>query len=191
MPPRDSSPDLAASTIALVPTHAVPSDGSAKVIRRGGRPKKVDPRPTVSEIEYGEQLGELRDAWLEDEQLVRLLLRRGRATAEVFQEVRLQLAEECAVLGFAAQQAEARGRDATRIRQRRIDGLLRLAQLEVARAKMGIETFDIHSPKVAMVVESFLGAVGAVLEETIGHERSETVMGSIRRETAGWRTPAI
>jgi hypothetical protein len=179
-------PDLAA-LLALSPQHALPSDGSVRVQRLTGRPKKVDPRPTVSQLEYNDQLNEMRDSWVEHDDLFELLARRQRADAsEVVQLVRVRIAQECAALSWDARQADAKGRDSEGIRQRRIDGLLKLASLEVTRIKLKVDSFDPRSPKVKMVVESLLQAVVQVAAETLPEAASKDFVEKLTAAMVGW-----
>ena len=179
-------PDLA-PLLELTPAHALPSDGSIRVVRLTGRPRKVDPRPTISQIEYNDRLNALRDQWVGTDDLVELLARPGPSdVAEVVQRVRVQIARECAAIAYEIRQAHAKGRDPEVLHQRRIDGLLKLASIEIVRVKMNVDSFDPNSAKVQLVVREFLRAVGEVAVETLPEASATAFIERLEMAAVDW-----
>jgi hypothetical protein len=171
----------------LLPTHAVPSDGTTRVRRLPGRPKQATLAPDVDEQVYADSLNALRAEWESNDALVRALQER-QPVAEVFQALKLAIAEETAALGFDKKQAAAQGRDVAQLAGRRIDALLKLAHVELLRVRLGVEVLDYQSPRVQRAVRLLLDEVGRVADETLGSESAERFMTLLRAKTADWQT---
>jgi hypothetical protein len=154
-----------AEVLDLTPSHALVHDGLVKVQRPRGRPKKVERKPDLSAIDYARDLNALRRAWVDGDALVSLLRAEAPDVNDVVQEVRLQIARECASLKFDVEHAAERGRDASQLRVRRLDGLSKLASLELARLKLGQGMDDPRSPRSRRAIQAFVSVIEQALDE--------------------------
>lgn len=154
-----------AEILALAPSHVLVHDGFVKVQRPRGRPRKVERKPDLSAITYAQNLNALRRAWIDGDALVSLLQAETPDVNDVVQEVRLQIARECASLKHDVEKAAERGRDASPLRVRRLDGLSKLASLELARLRLGQGLDDPRSPKSRRAIRAFVALIEQALDE--------------------------
>ena len=135
-------------TAIPLPLHAVgrDADGAPLVVkRRPGRPRVVRPQPAADEADYVRQVNEARAAHVDADVLVGTL--RGRADADqVLGAVIEGLARESASLAWEITQGRQAGRDTSQLSSRRIDGLQKIALLELGRRKLGLG--DELGPKI-------------------------------------------
>lgn len=97
--------------------------------RRPGRPRKVERAPAPEElVRHACELARREDAQARDD-VLRACGPRRAETVEVFEQLVLEAARECAALAWQRREAEKRGRDIQRIASRRIGALMALATL--------------------------------------------------------------
>jgi hypothetical protein len=184
----EDTKDKLADILSLVPSYAIPSDGSTKVRRLGGRPRKIERAPDADQEEYAEQLNALRDAFEADDPLVQAL-DRGEPCAEIIEHVKLQVAREAASIAFEKQRAAARGSDLGQLAVRRIEALTKLAALELARMKLGLgPVVDVRSPRVQQAVAFLLDEVERVAREVLDDAAASKFVGQVRARTNGWES---
>jgi hypothetical protein len=173
----------------LRPTHAVPTDPAVRVRRLGGRPRKVECRPTIDELDYVQALNAARAVWVEGDELVRAF-GDGCDPENVVGLVRARIARETAALKFERLRAEERGRDVADLCCRRIDGLLKLAHVELSRVKAGIDLFDSRSTKVRLAVQLLCDQIGEVAREVLSVDMAERVVEAFDARVEGWENHA-
>jgi hypothetical protein len=184
----DEPKDKLAQILSLVPTYAVPSDGSTKVRRLGGRPRKIERAPDHDQEEYADRLNAIRETFEHDDPLVQAL-DRGESCAEIIETVKLQVAREAASISFDKQKAAARGGDIGQLAVRRIDALAKLAALELARMKLGLEpVIDVRSPRVQQAVGFLLDEVERVAREVLDDTSASKFVSDVRSRTSGWES---
>lgn len=182
----DDPKDKLAQLLSLVPAYALPDNGFTKVRRLGGRPKKIERAPDHDQEEYADRLNALREAFENDDAVVQAL-DRGEPCAEIIERVKLQVAREAASIAYDKQQAAARGGDVGQLAVRRIDALTKLAALELARMKLGLEpAIDVYSPRVQRSVAFLLDEVERVAREVLGDETASRFVSDVRGRTSGW-----
>jgi hypothetical protein len=182
----DDPKDKLAQLLSLVPSYAIPSDGTTKVRRLGGRPKKIERAPDADQQTYADELNSLRDAFEQDDPLVQAL-DRGEPCAEIIEHVKLQVAREAASIAFDKATAAARGGDIGQLAVRRIEALTKLAALELARMKLGLEpVIDVRSPRVQQTVGFLMNEVERVAHEVLDDESATRFIRDLRGRTLGW-----
>ena len=67
-----------------------------------------------------------------------------------------------------------------------IDALGKLAALELARAKLGIESFDPRSPRVQSVVQMLVETIESVCSGVISEDTTAKAMAAWREQLVGW-----
>ena len=176
-----------AAILSVVPTYAIPDDGSMKVRRLGGRPKKIERARDADQQHYAYEINALRESFEADDALVQAL-DRGEACAEIIETVKLQVACEAASIAFDKQRAAARGGDIGRLAVRRIDALGKLAALELARMKLGLEpVIDVRSPRVQQAV-ACCWTKSNVSRARCDDESASRFVSDVRARTSGWES---
>ena len=183
----DDQDDPKTELRAARPLHCVSADGTVKIIRRTGRPKKVFNRPTLDEREYAQQLVRIAERFVLVDPLVQVTSKEvARDDPEVIDEALLQLAQEAASLKFEALKLLGEGRDFGQVSSRRIDALSRIASLALEREKAGVDQkFDPQNPKVQKVVAAFFDQLAECARETLG-PAAERFLARFDEKVAGW-----
>jgi hypothetical protein len=151
--------------LVLLPTHHLPAAERAELgVRRGrGRPRRIAVAP--SDDDYAAVLDEQRREHVSADPLVQQGAEDVEALA-VLREVARGVSVEQAGIAFERRQAEHDGRDAAKLCSRRIDALMKLAQVEL---ELHARRDDELRPDVlAAVRDSFLGVAREAAEETLG-----------------------
>jgi hypothetical protein len=108
------------------------SDSAVPIVvkRSPGRPRKVELRPSVRDLELHAAVALERDSFIEGDALV-ASLQRGDASIDVLRQLLVEIAREAAALEFQRMESEKRGRDSSQISSRRIDALKKLGDIEM------------------------------------------------------------
>lgn len=185
MPDDQDNPE--AELRAAKPLHCIASDGTVKVIRRTGRPKKVYNRPTIDERVYAEQLVAIAERFVATDALVQSATKEhARDDLEVIDEAMLQLAREAASLKFEELKLLGEARDFSQASSRRTDALSQIARLVIERERLALDkTLDPRNPEVQKVVSSFLDAMRECADETLGPD-AERFLANFRKRLEGW-----
>ena len=171
----------------LIPIHGAQLDAQGRVLRVArlpGRPRIARRAPDADERQYLVRLAVERDRALVTDAVVQAV---GADDDDnrLLQAVALEVARETAALRWDREHAEPGSDEAAQLCSRRITGLLRLADLQVALAHARAGDVDLDDPRVKAVVEYFIATVGQVATETLG-ENADPVMARLRAATAGW-----
>lgn len=146
---------------AVIELREVPN--GADVRRRPGRPRKIYPA-VIAQTDYDAAVDTARQRHVEQDPLV------ADQADEIARMNALitAVAEEAAALAFEARQVERRGGDASRIRSRRVEALVRLGEL-VRQRRTTLAQAGILAPAVLVALRDlFLGLVRESAEPTLG-----------------------
>jgi hypothetical protein len=168
-----------------LPLHALPNDAFTKVRRLPGRPRRVEKAPDLDELEYASRSNASRAAWIEQDELLQAM-RGGADVGDVLHCIRERLAREAAGFEFDLTKATANGRDAAQLVARRIDALLKLAAIEVARHRLSIDDFDARSPRVQQVVDLLVAEIRDVATQVLPPDDMERVRQAFCKRLDGW-----
>ena len=173
-----------------VPLHTVSYDGEGRrlaAVRRGGRPRKVALAPTASEADYIEQVNKARDRHVGDDVLVNAV--RGRADADqVLGAIVAGLALETASLAWDIRQGRKGGKDVAQVCSRRIDGLAKIALVELGRVKLGLgNELTPDDPRKKVIVDCFLSSLDDVLASSLPADKYAMVMALIEDRLRAWQ----
>lgn len=183
MCPPDNDPSLEAQHRDLRPIHAVCEEPAVKVRRLAGRPVRAKVKPTFDQAEYVRHLSKLRAAWTDADVTVQALVR-GAERAELLRALSVAIAEELASLRWEKEHASAND-VIVALGVRRIDGLAKLASVQLALAKL--EWGEVRPRQVERAATFFLETVTGILNETLGPERGTEIVGRITRAFEGWQ----
>jgi hypothetical protein len=176
-------------TVAVVIPLAQLTDGERPVVRRhAGRPRRVATAPTLDERLYLDSVADAVETAIERDPLV--LASSGDDPVGVLDLAIAGVAAESAALGWERERAQREGRvEAERISSRRVQALLRLADLVVAREQLRREDGELDPAQLERLVSLLLGAVREAAEETCG-EQAEMFLERLGQKMASANFPA-
>ena len=136
-------------------------------------------------------MNEARAAHVDADVLVGTL--RGRANVDqVLGAIIEGLARESASLAWEIRQGRQAGRDTSQLSSRRIDGLQKIAMIELGRRKLGLEgELGPQNPRMNTVVTCFMTTVSDVLEGALPVARASHLCGMIERRFREWQEGAV
>ena len=178
--------DRTAEILPLLPRHAA-ADGGAK--RRRGRPPKIEPRPGMADLEYYSRLSEQKLRHIEADEVVKAVSDKTEAV-EVLRRIKVAVAKEAASLEFQRLEVEKRGRDSAQTSSRRIDALLKVANLELEMMRLQRAVIDPHSEQVQRLCQIWVEDLTAVARETLPPEMYDVLMTRLETKTADWEERA-
>jgi hypothetical protein len=185
--PDDPKPSAESELRAAKPIHCVSSDGTVRVLRRTGRPKKIEHRPTVDQNDYAERVAEIAERFIADDELVRAsAVRHDRDDPAVVDEALRQLAKEQSCLHFDRIQAMNAGRALDQTSSRRVEALSKMAGLVLLRARACPEELDVRSARFQAAVEDFVACVRAAADETLAAETADRFVATYLERLSGW-----
>jgi len=170
------------STVVLLPIRQV--SGQECVKRKPGRPKKVE-RPTICENAYNAALCAAREEASASDPLVVALNSRCPAV-KVIHSAKVAMAEETAALGWERRQHEADGREIGQISSRRIDGLSKLAAIELELHKLGGPVLDPRGSRMQQLWGLFMDTVSEAARGTLPAAKAEDVIARLEQAAVGW-----
>jgi hypothetical protein len=161
---------------------------NAAVRRKGGRPRKADRPPTLSEQEYNEALSEQLEEFIEADTLTRS--KEHANSLEVLRIVRDEIIREQASLAFKRTRDEKLGKDTTQASTRRIEALVKIANLELEIRKVGSDTIDLKDPKFQKVFTLWIDTIRKVVTELSPPEYVDLFFNRLMTEMDGWEDRA-
>lgn len=185
MPDERDSPE--AELLAAKPLHCIAADGTVKLVRRTGRPKKVFNKPTIDEQDYACRIVQIAERFVAADPLVQSAAKEhARDDLQIIDETMRQLAHEAASLKFEELKLLGEGRDFGQVSTRRIDALSQIAKVALEREKLGVDKpIDPRNPKVQKVIAAFLEAMRECARETLGPS-TERFLARFADLAAGW-----
>lgn len=163
--------------------------GVAGIQRRRGRPRKIEPKPTVYEDWYYGQIAEDRARHIDSDQIVRSV--RDRADApEVLQGIRQAVAEEAAALQFQRRELEKRGRDGAQISSRRIDALVQLGKIELEVRKLYSQEVDLRGERFQRIFQLWAKDLQEVVAEVMSPQQVDVFYTHFVAKMENWENRA-
>jgi len=145
----------------VVPLHA--ATGSAAVeksdIKRApGRPKKVHPKPSKSDLEYHAETIKRKAVHVEDDEVVRATDQRKDA-AEVLRRIQAEIAREAAALEFERVEQSKYGKDTSAVSKARITALKEVANMELELKRLSSSVIDLKSEQMQKIFALWIAMV--------------------------------
>ncbi len=175
-----------AEVLTLLPRH-VAADGGAK--RGRGRPPKLEAKPGMADLEYYARLSQQKLRHIEADEVVRAVERKTEAV-EVLKRIKVAVAREASSIEFQRLELEKRGRDGAQTSSRRIDALLRVANLELEMARLQRAVIDPWSEAVQRLAALWVEDLAAVARETLPPEMYDVLMTRLETKTNDWEDRA-
>jgi hypothetical protein len=174
--------------VKLMPTHALPG---ANVIRRVGRPRKVEKKPDQTDLEYHALMLDEQAKFVENDKIVAAI--RGHFdSADTLRLIKEKVAREAAVLEWQRIENAKLGRDTAQVSTRCIDALKKIADIELEIKKMGADTINLKSEKFQRVLAYLITCFRDVCSETglLSPEQLDVLFNRLATEMEGWEEKA-
>ena len=174
LPRRPDEPTVA----VVIPIRALHEQGEPVVVRRPGRPRRVETAPTLDEEVYMTHVSELAErAILQDEVVV---ASGGSDARRIVEATIVATAQEAAALHFDRMKAQRDGGQAARVSSRRVQALLRVAELVILKEQLARDSGDLDPAHVTQAVEMLLDCVREVVEDVATPEIAERFMSRLQ-----------
>ncbi len=186
--PGDSptgNPSRVSAVAAVVPLHSATGP-----IKRGrGRPRKINPKPTVDDLEYHAEMARMREEFIREDPVVKSTAQRKEAL-EILHNIKLQIAEEAAALNFARVEAEKYGKDSAQTSSRRITALREVANIELEIRKLGVQMLDVRSERIQKLVGYLIEIVQKAAVEVLDAKTFDLFVNQLGSAMEGWEERA-
>jgi len=170
----------------VVPVHAATGP-----IKRGvGRPKKINPQPTVNELAYHAEMQRLKAEYTNDIDTVNKAVRGRVDSLETLQRIKEEIATEAASLYCDRVEAAKYGKDTTQISSRRIGALKEVASIELEMRRLGTNFIDLKSERFQKVFAFLLDSIRNAATATFSSEQVDMLFNRLETELEGWEEKA-
>jgi hypothetical protein len=170
----------------LLPAHLAPKTKTGRPV---GRPRKIDPKPTLTDLEYHAQMSEAKAEFIEVDAVVKNLS--GKTdSAQLLATLRMEIAREAAALAFQRIENEKLGKDTSQNSTRRIDALTRIAHIELEIRKLAPDAIDVHGEKFTKIFNMFIQCMRQCAEETLPSETIDLFFNRFATMMDGWEDRA-
>lgn len=180
----------------LLPVHAAPRVGGKgrgselKVHRQPGRPRKVERMPTTSDLEYHALMAEEKERAILEDPVVKAALAKGGDPATVLRMIKIEVAKEAAALRMTRLENEKFGKDTGQTSSRRIDALVKVANLELEIRKLGAEAIDLRAERFQKIFAIWITSIRDVAGEVLSPEQLDLFFNKLTTALDGWEDRA-
>lgn len=170
--------------LSLLPVHAAPNTNAA--VKRGvGRPRKVERRANLSDLEYHAEMIEEKNKFIAEDPIVKATNAR-HDTTDMLHAIKLEIAKEAAALHFQRTEVEKYGRDTAQISTRRIEALKKISDLELDIRKLGVEKIDLKGEKMQRVFAYFIQQIKEIASESLSPQEVDLLFNRLSTSLEGW-----
>ena len=184
--PSESLSEVArhAEVIRLLPQHLV----APRVTR--GRPRELVRAPFPKDLlEYHAQMSAVKASFVDEDPVV--VAARGQSdAADLLRLVKSEIAREAAALHFQRIENEKSGKDTSQQSTRRIDALVKVANIELEIKKLGASMMDLHGEKFQRVFHLWIEMLREVAAETMSPEQIDLFFNRLSTMMEGWEDRA-
>lgn len=175
------------NVIKLLPVHAAPNTGkNGLTVKRGpGRPRKVERAATVSDLEYHAKMAEVRETFVATDAVVKAISGHADA-ADMLHTIKGEVAKEAAAIHFQRIENEKFGKDTAQTSSRRIEALVKIANIELEIKKLGAEMIDLKSEKMQRVFSFFVLQIKETAGDTLSPETVDLFFNRLMSKLDGW-----
>lgn len=171
---------------AVIPLHEVP--GVMK--RRPGRPKKIAPQPSASDLVYHAQMAKQQTTYVESDAIVRATKER-KDSMEMLHLTKERYARILAALEFRRIEDEKTGgKNSAQILSREASVLRDIATLEMRISEMGVQMIDLHGEQMQKVFAMFVTKIREVAKEVLPKEQFDLFFNRCETALEGWEDEA-
>ncbi len=172
---------------AVIPLHEVPG---TTMKRRPGRPKKIAPQPSASDLVYHAEMAKQQTRYVEGDAIVRATKER-KDSMEVLHLTKERYARILAALEFRRIEDEKTGgKNSAQILSREAAVLRDIAALEMRISEMGVQTIDLHGEQMQKVFGLFVEKIRETAKDTLPKEQFDLFFNRVSTALEGWEEEA-
>lgn len=172
----------------VLPLHAATAP-RIPVKRGRGRPKKVEPKPTVDDLAYHAKMTAEKAAFVDKDGVV-VAKRQRKESMEILQSIAEQIAMEAAALHFQRIENEKHGKDVAQISSRRIAALKEVANIELEVKKLGVQMFDLRGERFQKIFGLFIQKIRDTAQEVLEPQDFDLLFNRLETALEGWEDEA-
>jgi len=166
---------------AVVPVH----DATGPIKRGRGRPRVINPKPTVDDLAYHAEMQVRRAEFIDSDPIVSSI-QGNRESAERLQKLQLEIAREAASLHFSRIDIEKYGKDSTQVSSRRIAALKDVASIELEIKKLGQASIDVRGERFQKVFRFLTEIFTEAASEVLDSEQMDLLFNRLGTKMDGW-----
>jgi hypothetical protein len=172
---------------AVIPLHEIPG---TTLKRRPGRPKKIAPQPSASDLVYHAEMAKQQTNYVESDAIVRATKDR-KDSMEVLNLTKERYARILAALEFRRIEDEKTGgKNSAQILSREAAVLRDIATLEMRISEMGVQTLDLRGEQMQKVFGVFVTKIREVAKEVLPKEQFDLFFNRCETALEGWEDEA-
>ena len=165
-------------------------DGSFVSVKRGrGRPRKIELAPTVSDLEYHAAASRAKAEFIASDPLVKAIIAKADSNI-VLTHIKEQIAREAAELQFERSESDKLGKDGMLHSAKRVQALVKIADLEIEMKKLGGDVIDLKSERFQKIFAMLIDKMQEVARTTMPPEIADLFFTRLISEMEGWEEEA-
>lgn len=182
-------PPTGPRTAVVIPFSFVHAGEPPVVRRRPGRPRRLERAPLVDEALYNDAVAAEAERAIQEDATV-LTSSGAPEPARMIQRALEGAAHESAALGFERRRAIREGRsDAEKISSRRVQALLRVAELVVAREHLRRDSSELDPQQVGQAVQMLVASVESVITEVADPAIADLFLSRLQQKLSAANFP--
>jgi len=176
--------------VRKLPLHSLADkDGIIKVKRSRGRPRTVNRKPDISDLEYHAEMSEEKRKYIATDPVVIAASGHGEAMV-MLRVIRSEIAKEQAALAFQRGETEKYGKDTAQVSSRRIEALTKIANIELEMKKLGGDVVDFRGERFQKVFQLWVSTLQEIAEEILSPEQIDLFFNRFATKMDGWEDRA-
>jgi hypothetical protein len=181
------------AVLRLLPEQDAPntSEGHqlASVKRGVGRPRKIERKPTTSDLEYHAEMVRERQKFIASDPLVQKIEAKG-APLEILYLIKKEVASEAASLNFERLEVAKRGKETGQVSTRRIEALKKIADIELKIKELDSASVNLSSERMQKLFTLWVETMREVAQETLPQEVMNLFFNRFASVMEGWEDRA-
>ena len=187
VPPVPEAPSEAHRGAEVV--RLLPAPTPLAVPRGAGRPKKKDASEEEDPSTYYAAMSQAKASFVDADGLVSASTVRTDSV-EMLRMVKSEIAREAAALHFQRLEAEKAGKDTSQLSVRRIDALVKIANMELEIRRLGADIIDLRSEKFQKVFRLWIEMLRQAAAETMNPAQIDLFFNRMSTMLEGWEDKA-
>jgi hypothetical protein len=159
-------------------------------VKRGrGRPRKIERKPTTSDLEYHAEMVRARETFIASDPLVKKITDKGEPL-EILYLIKKEVAAEAASLNFERLEVSKRGKDTGQVSTRRIEALKKIADIELKIKELDSESVNLSSERMQKLFTLWVETMQQIAQETLPQEVMNLFFNRFATAMEGWEERA-
>ena len=179
-------PSLDLKVAALIPMHQLGNMGKRPI----GRPKKINPQPTTSDLLYHARTAEIQKEFVAQDPMVKASVART-SSIDTLHMIKERLARVLATMEYRRIEDEKRGGSlSAQMLSREMVILREISQLELRINETSVKSLDLSSPDVQKVFALFAQKIQTVAGEILEPALLDLFLNRLSTSLEGWEKEA-